>query len=105
MIEVWFELEKMKSNRIPGRDFARMSKRCEQRTHGAIIHLASATVTESIAAADRSGGSEAVRVLWMEAVALGKAETAAALAELRENMKRCEVRDHGRAAPAIGHCG
>jgi hypothetical protein len=70
MIEVWFELEKMKS--IPGPGFAWMLKRCSERIRGAIMHLASETVTESMAAADRSGGSEAVRALWMEAVAQGK---------------------------------
>jgi hypothetical protein len=79
MIEAWFELERMKSNLVPGPDTARMLKRCEVRIRGAIMHLGSETVTESMAAADRSGGSEAVRALWMEAVAQGKAETAAAL--------------------------
>jgi hypothetical protein len=80
MIEAWFELERMKSNLVSGPNTARMLKRCEARIRGAIMHLASETVTEkNMAAADRSGGSEAVRALWMEAVAQGKAETAAAL--------------------------
>jgi hypothetical protein len=56
MIEAWFELERMKSNLVPGPDIARMLKRCEVRIRGAIMHLASETVTESMAAADRSGG-------------------------------------------------
>jgi hypothetical protein len=84
MIEVWFELEKMKS--IPGPGFAWMLKRCSERIRGAIMHLASEP------AADRSGGSEAVRTLWMQAVARGKAETAAALAELTRNMTLLQLR-------------
>jgi hypothetical protein len=63
MIGVWFELEKMKVNLIPIPDFAGMLERCEARVRGAIMHLARETVTESIAAADRSGGSEAVMAL------------------------------------------
>jgi hypothetical protein len=51
MIEAWFELERMKSNLVPGPDTARMLKRCEVRIRGAIMHLASETVTESMAAA------------------------------------------------------
>jgi hypothetical protein len=35
MIEVWFALEKMKSNLIVEPDFAGMLKRCEERTHAA----------------------------------------------------------------------
>jgi hypothetical protein len=69
----------MKSNPVSGPDTARMLKRCELRIRGAIMHLGSETVTESMAAADRSGGSEAVKALWMESVAQGKTETAAAL--------------------------
>jgi hypothetical protein len=79
MIEAWFELERLKSNLVSGPDTARMLKRCEVRIRAAIMHLGSETVTESMAAADRSGGCEAVRALWMEAVAQGKAETIAAL--------------------------
>jgi hypothetical protein len=75
MIEAWFELERMKSNLVPGPDTARMLKRCEVRIRGAIMHLWERdSYRESMAAADRSGGSEAVRALWMEAVAQGKAE-------------------------------
>jgi hypothetical protein len=79
MIEAWFELERMKSDLVSGPDTARMLKRCEVRIRSAIMHLGSETVTESMAAADRSGGLEAVSALWMEMVAQGKAETAAAL--------------------------
>jgi hypothetical protein len=79
MIEAWFELEGMKSNLPSGPYTARMLKRCEVRVRGAIMHLGSETVTESMAAADRSGGSEAVSALWVQMVAQGKAETAAAL--------------------------
>jgi hypothetical protein len=86
MIEVWFELEKMKSNLIPGPRFAWMLKRCNERIRCAIMHLASEP------AANRSGGSEAVGALWMEAVARGNAETAAALAELRRNMTLHQLR-------------
>jgi hypothetical protein len=79
MIEVWFALEKMKSNLIVEPEFAKMLKRCEERTHAAIMHLASET-------ADQNEGAEAVRVLWKEAVARARTETAAALAELRHRM-------------------
>jgi hypothetical protein len=82
MIEAWFELEKMKANLISGPDLAEMLKRCEERVRGAIMHLASETVTKNLAEAYRSGGPKAKRALWMEAVAQGEAETAAALAEL-----------------------
>jgi hypothetical protein len=86
MIEVWFALEKMKSNLIVEPGFARMLKRCEERTHAAIMHLASETVTERIVPADQNEGAEAVRVLRKEAVGRARTETAAALAELRHCM-------------------
>src|SRR5271169_681714 len=87
MIEVWFALEKMKSNLIPGPNFAGMLKRCEERTHAAIMRLANETVTERIVPADQNEGAEAVKVLWKEAVARARMETAAALAELRHRMR------------------
>jgi hypothetical protein len=67
-------------------DFAGMLKRCEERTHAAIMHLASETVTARIVPADQNEGAEAVRVLWKEAVARARTETASALAELRHRM-------------------
>jgi hypothetical protein len=79
MIEAWFELERMRSNLVLGPDTASMLKRCEVRIRSAIMHLGSETVTESMATADRSGGCEAVRAFWMDTVAQGRAETAAAL--------------------------
>jgi hypothetical protein len=86
MIEAWFELETMKVSRVRGLGLAGMLKTCEERVRGAIMHLASEAVTDSLAEADHSGGPEAVRSLWMEAVVRGEAETAAALAELRDNV-------------------
>jgi hypothetical protein len=85
MIEAWFELEKMKANPIPGPDLAGMLKKCEERVRGAIMYLASETVTKNLAEAYRSGGLNAKRALWKEVVAQGEAETAAALAELWDN--------------------
>jgi hypothetical protein len=79
MIEIWFEVEKMKSNHIPAPDFAGRLRKCEERIHGAIMRLANQ------AAITRSGDSGAV-THWMEAVARGKAETVSALAELRSKM-------------------
>jgi hypothetical protein len=76
----------MKSNLIVEPDFAGMLKRCEERTHAAIMHLASETVTERFVRAHQNEGAEAVRVLWKEAVARARTETAAALAELRHRM-------------------
>jgi hypothetical protein len=67
---------------IPGPDFAESLMKCEERIRGAIMHLASETMSESLAEADRSGGRHAVSALWMEAIARGEAETAAALSEL-----------------------
>jgi hypothetical protein len=86
MIEAWFELERMKASRVPSPCLAGMLKTCEERVRGAIMHLASETMTDGLAGAERSGGAEAVRLLWMEVVVRGEAETAAALAELRNNM-------------------
>jgi hypothetical protein len=80
MIEIWFELEKMKSKLIPAPGFAGRLNRCEERIRGAIMHLANQ------AAAERNGDSRAVRALWTEGVARGKAETASALTELRGKM-------------------
>jgi hypothetical protein len=79
MIEIWFEVEKMKSNHVPGPDFAGRLRKCEQRIHGAIMRLANE------AALGRGGESGGV-ALWLEAVAHGKAETVSALAELRSEM-------------------
>jgi CspA family cold shock protein len=79
MIEIWFEVEKMKSNHVLVPDFADRLRKCEQRIHGAIMRLANE------AALSRSGESGAV-ALWLEAVARGKAETVSALAELRSKM-------------------
>jgi hypothetical protein len=79
MIEIWFEVEKMKSNHVPAPDFADRLRKCEQRIHGAIMRLANE------AALSRSGESGAV-ALWLEAVSRGKAETVSALAELRSKM-------------------
>jgi hypothetical protein len=50
------------------------------------MHLASDTMSESLAEAKRTGGPDAVSALWMGAVARGEAETVAALAELWDNM-------------------
>jgi hypothetical protein len=79
VIEAWFELERMRSNLVSDSETAKMLKRCEVRIRRVIMHLASETVTESMAAVGRSGGSEAVGAFWMAAVTQGKAETAAAL--------------------------
>jgi hypothetical protein len=79
MIEIWFEVEKMKSNQVRAPDFADRLIKCEQRIHGAIMLLANE------AALDRSGDIGGV-ALWLEAVARGKAETVSALAELRSKM-------------------
>jgi hypothetical protein len=79
MIEIWFEVEKMKSNHVLVPDFADRLRKCEQRIHGAIMRLANE------AALSRNGESGAV-ALWLEAVARGKAETVSALAELRSKM-------------------
>jgi hypothetical protein len=80
MIGIWFELEEMKSKLIPTPGFAGRLNKCEERIRGAIMHLANQ------AAAERSGDSRAVRALWTEGVARGKAETASALTELRGKM-------------------
>jgi hypothetical protein len=86
MIEAWFELERMKADLIPGPDFAERLIKCGERIRGAIMPLASETVTESLTEAKRSGGREALSAFWMEAVSRGETETGAALAELRDNM-------------------
>jgi hypothetical protein len=80
MIEIWFELEEMKCRLIPAPGFARRLNKCEERIRGAIMHLANQAAT------DRNGDSRAVRALWIEGVARGKAETASALTELRGEM-------------------
>jgi hypothetical protein len=80
MIGIWFELEKMKSKLVWTPGFAGRLNKCEERIRGAIMHLANQ------AAADRNGDSKAVRALWSEGVARGKAETASALIELRGKM-------------------
>jgi hypothetical protein len=82
MIEAWFELEEMEADLILDPGFAERLRRCEGRIRDAIVHLASETMSENLAEAERGGGRHAVSSIWMEAVARGEAETAAALAEL-----------------------
>jgi hypothetical protein len=72
----------MKASLVPSPGLAGRLKTCEERVRGAIVHLASETMSESLAEAKRTGGRDAVSALWREAVVRGEAETAAALAEL-----------------------
>jgi hypothetical protein len=86
MIQAWFELETMKASRVPSPRLAGRLKTCEERVCGAVVNLASDTMSESLAEAQRTGGPDAVSALWMDAVARGEAETVAALAELWDNI-------------------
>jgi hypothetical protein len=86
MIEAWFGLETMKASLVPSLGLAGRLKTCEERIRGAVMYLASDTMSESLAEAKHTGGPDAVSALWMDAVARGEAETAAALAELWDNM-------------------
>jgi hypothetical protein len=86
MIEAWFGLQTMKASRVPSPRLAGRLKTCEERVRGAVVNLASDTMSESLAEAQRTGGPDAAGALWMDAVARGEAETVAALAELWDNM-------------------
>jgi hypothetical protein len=66
------------------------------------MHLASETISEGLAEANRTGGRHAVSALWMEAVARGQAETTAALAELWDNMTDVAGRSTLQAVVRIG---